>query len=80
MKIAIRTNVMSATRDTPQSSFHGNVDLLVAVTSEGAVAAKHATATIPIVFVVVPDPVGIKLVAELASSWRQHNRAIDLND
>jgi putative tryptophan/tyrosine transport system substrate-binding protein len=43
-----------------------NVDLLVAVTSEGALAAKAATRTIPIVFVVVPDPVGIKLVDSLA--------------
>ena len=43
-----------------------NVDLLVAVTSEGALAAQAATRTIPIVFVVVPDPVGIKLVDSLA--------------
>jgi putative ABC transport system substrate-binding protein len=43
-----------------------NVDLLVAVTSEGALAAQAATRTMPIVFVVVPDPVGIKLVDTLA--------------
>ena len=43
-----------------------NVDLIVAVTSEGALAAKRATTTIPIVFVVVPNPVGIELVQSLA--------------
>ena len=43
-----------------------DVDVLVAVTSEGALAAQAATRTIPIVFVVVPDPVGIKLVDSLA--------------
>jgi ABC-type uncharacterized transport system substrate-binding protein len=43
-----------------------NVDLLVAVTSEAVLAAKAATTTIPIVFVVVPDPVGIKAVDSLA--------------
>ena len=43
-----------------------NVDVLVAVTAEGALAAKTATKTIPIVFVVVPDPLGIKLVDGLA--------------
>jgi putative ABC transport system substrate-binding protein len=43
-----------------------NVDLIVAVTSEGALAAQAATKTIPIVFVVVPDPVAIKLVDSLA--------------
>jgi putative ABC transport system substrate-binding protein len=43
-----------------------NVDLLVAVTAEGALAAQAATRAIPIVFVVVPDPVGVKLVDSLA--------------
>jgi putative tryptophan/tyrosine transport system substrate-binding protein len=43
-----------------------NVDVLVAVTRPSALAAQRATATIPIVFVVVPDPVGSKLVASLA--------------
>jgi len=43
-----------------------NVDLLVAVTPEGALAAKEATKTIPIVFVVMPDPVGMHLVDSLA--------------
>jgi putative ABC transport system substrate-binding protein len=42
------------------------VDLLVAVTPEGALAAKEATKTIPIVFVVMPDPVGMHLVDSLA--------------
>jgi putative tryptophan/tyrosine transport system substrate-binding protein len=43
-----------------------NVDVLVAVTRLGALAAQRASATIPIVFIVVPDPVGTKLVNTLA--------------
>jgi putative tryptophan/tyrosine transport system substrate-binding protein len=42
------------------------VDLLVAVTPESALAAKEATKTIPIVFVVMPDPVGMHLIDSLA--------------
>jgi ABC-type uncharacterized transport system substrate-binding protein len=42
------------------------VDILVAITGPAALAAQRATATIPIVFVAVPDPVGAKLVASLA--------------
>jgi len=42
------------------------VDVLVAVTALSALAAQRATATTPIVFVVVPDPVAIKLVESLA--------------
>ena len=41
-------------------------DVLVAVTQQAAVAAKQATATIPIIFVDVPDPVGVKLVKSLS--------------
>jgi ABC-type uncharacterized transport system substrate-binding protein len=43
-----------------------NVDVLVAVTRHAAIAAQNATQTIPIVFMVVPDPVGSKLVDSLA--------------
>ena len=42
------------------------VDVLVAVTDRGAVAAQHATTAIPIVFIAVGDPVGSKLVNSLA--------------
>jgi putative ABC transport system substrate-binding protein len=42
------------------------VDVIVAVTGLGAVMAKQATSTIPVVFVVAPDPVGTRLVESLA--------------
>jgi putative ABC transport system substrate-binding protein len=43
-----------------------NPDVLIAVTRPGALAAQRASATIPIVFVVVPDPIGTRLVNSLA--------------
>jgi putative tryptophan/tyrosine transport system substrate-binding protein len=43
-----------------------NVDLIVAISTPAALAAKHATQTIPIVMVYVADPVGTGLVAGLA--------------
>jgi putative ABC transport system substrate-binding protein len=43
-----------------------NVDVLVASTTESALAAQRATKTIPIVFVVAGDPVRLKLVDSLA--------------
>jgi putative ABC transport system substrate-binding protein len=43
-----------------------NVDVLVAVTTMAAQAAQRATRTIPVVFVVVADPVGEKFVNSLA--------------
>ena len=42
------------------------VDVLVAVTGPAALAAQRATATIPIVFIFVSDPVGSKLVSSFA--------------
>lgn len=45
---------------------HLNPDVLFVATSVGTRAAKAATATIPIVFVEVGDPVGVGLVSNLA--------------
>jgi len=42
------------------------VDLIVTVTRQAALAAQRATATIPIVFLSLPDPLESKLVANLA--------------
>jgi ABC-type uncharacterized transport system substrate-binding protein len=42
------------------------VDVLIAVGDRAAVIAKEASSTIPIVFVIVPDPVGSKLVNSFA--------------
>jgi putative ABC transport system substrate-binding protein len=42
------------------------VDVLIAVTLPAALAAQRATNTIPIVFILVPDPIATKLVASLA--------------
>jgi putative ABC transport system substrate-binding protein len=45
---------------------HGKVDLIAAFSPPSAIAAKNATSTIPIVFVVGTDPVDIGLVPSLA--------------
>jgi ABC-type uncharacterized transport system substrate-binding protein len=42
------------------------VDVLIAVTRQAALAAQRATTTIPTVFIAVPDPVGSKLIDNLA--------------
>ena len=58
------------------------VDVIVAVTRLAAVAAQRATSTIPIVFVVVPDPIKSGLVQSLARPGKNitglTNVAVDL--
>jgi putative ABC transport system substrate-binding protein len=49
-----------------QEFVEGKVDAIVAVTLRGAMEAKQATSTIPIVVVVASDPVGAGLVDSLA--------------
>jgi putative ABC transport system substrate-binding protein len=43
-----------------------NVDVIVTVTTPGALAAKHATSRIPIVFTLVADPIGAGVIPSLA--------------
>lgn len=43
-----------------------NVDVIVAPSIPSALAAQKATSTIPIVFLPIPDPIGLGLVATLA--------------
>jgi len=50
-----------------------NLDLIVAATTPGALAAKQATTAIPIVIGWVADPVASGLVASLAHPGRQHH-------
>jgi putative tryptophan/tyrosine transport system substrate-binding protein len=52
--------------DLAAALVHLPVDLLVVGTTTAALAAKHATSTIPIVMAVSADPVGDGLVASLA--------------
>ena len=42
------------------------VDVLVAWSPAGAIAAKRSTSQIPVVFLAAPDPVGFGLVSSLA--------------
>jgi len=43
-----------------------NVDVVIAVSAAGAITLKQLTSTIPIVFVIMPDPIASGLVASLS--------------
>ena len=62
-------------RALAQELVESKVDAIIAVTALGALEAKRATTTIPVVFVVVPDPVAIGLVESLCSARRQSDRS-----
>jgi putative tryptophan/tyrosine transport system substrate-binding protein len=49
-----------------QELIHHNPDVLLVSTTPGNVAAKAATSTIPIVMVLVADPIGAGIVQSLA--------------
>jgi putative tryptophan/tyrosine transport system substrate-binding protein len=53
-------------RTLAQELIDAKPDAIIAVTVTGAVALKKLTSTIPIVFVLVPDPIGSGLVDSLA--------------
>jgi putative ABC transport system substrate-binding protein len=53
-------------RTLAQELIDAKPDAIIAVTVTGAVALKQLTSTIPIVFVLVPDPIGSGLVESLA--------------
>jgi putative ABC transport system substrate-binding protein len=61
---------------------HRRVEVIVAVTRLAAVAAQRATSTIPIVFVVVPDPIKSGLIDSFARPGKNitglTNMAVDL--
>jgi putative tryptophan/tyrosine transport system substrate-binding protein len=56
-----------------------NVDVIVTAGTPAAVAAKHATPTVPIVMAVVSDPVGLGLVASLARPGANVTGVADLD-
>jgi putative ABC transport system substrate-binding protein len=53
-------------RTLAQELIDAKPDAIIAVTVTGAVVLKQLTSTIPIVFVLVPDPIGSGLVESLA--------------
>ena len=56
---------MSADRGIALSQVARNVDVIVGFAAQGGLAAKAATSTIPVVFVIGGDPVQVGLVASL---------------
>lgn len=53
-------------RSLAKELVESNADVIVAITAPGAIVLKQTTSTIPVVFAIVPDPVGTALVASLA--------------
>jgi putative ABC transport system substrate-binding protein len=50
------------------------VDLILAAGTRAVLAAQHAGGTMPIVFLAVPDPVGLGFVTSLAQPGGEHHR------
>ncbi|MCK1709095.1 hypothetical protein IVA83_08160 [Bradyrhizobium sp. 143] len=63
-------------RSLARELVESSADVIVAITAPGAVVLKQTTSTIPVVFAIVPDPVGTALVASLAHPGGNLNRII----
>jgi len=58
---------------------HSKVDVIVTSTTPAALAAKHATTTVPIVIGFVADPVGSGIVASLSHARGAHPRRMKMD-
>jgi putative tryptophan/tyrosine transport system substrate-binding protein len=64
--LAIEYRAPAAASEQNREVVPGGYDVILAWTTPSVIAARHATSTVPIVFVGVADPVGLGLVASLA--------------
>jgi putative ABC transport system substrate-binding protein len=66
--LAIEYRAPAAASEQNREVVPGGYDVILAWTTPSVIAARHATSTVPIVFVGVADPVGLGLV------WRGRER------